>query len=301
VIQGGLTYHGQVKLGPLAAALAEQIASNASARGHEAWFADHQARLTREIGERAPASGRGRLCLLGAGNTNDVDLDELASRFAEVHLVDIDPDAVVRAIGRVAEARRGRVIAHAPLDASGLHDQLERWAAQPPGPEALDGIVAAAVARVTAALPGPFDVVVSCSLITQLQLVLVQVVGDRNPRFDELRTALNRAHMRTLGALLAPGGVALLVTDLTATEIYPPLAHVVADADLGKLMSDILAAGAFIYAAHPGQLSSELRRDPALKQAFAVRFPIGPWLWRNGPTQVLLVYAIEIGRRAEAG
>ena len=290
-----------MKSGPLADAVAEQLASNASARGHEAWFAEHRARLTREIAERAPASGGGRLCLLGAGNANDVDLDNLAARFAEVHLVDIDPEAVARAMAGVTEARRGRVIAHAPVDASGVHDQLERWSGEPPATAALDGVVAAAVARVTGALPGPFDVVVSCSLITQLQLVLVQVIGDRNPRFDELRTTLNRAHMRTLAALLAPGGVALLVTDLTATEIYPPLAHVEADADLGKLMSDILATGAFIYAAHPGQLSSELRRDAALRQTFEVRFPIGPWLWRNGPTQVLLVYAIEIRRRSEAG
>jgi hypothetical protein len=32
-----------------------------------------------------------------------------------------------------------------------------------------------------------------------------------------------------------------------------------------------------------------------------VRFPIGPWLWRNGPNQVLLVYALEIRRNADQG
>ena len=80
----------------LGAAVAEQIASNQSALGHEASFAEHRARLTREIAERAPASGRGRLCLLGAGNANDVDLELLAKRFAEVHLVDLDRDAVGR-------------------------------------------------------------------------------------------------------------------------------------------------------------------------------------------------------------
>jgi len=61
-------------------------------------------------------------------------------------------------------------------------------------------------------------------------------------------------------------------------------------------MSDIIAGGHFIFVAHPGQLSSEMRRDPELKQQFAVRFPIGPWLWRNGPSQVLLVYALEVRR-----
>ena len=104
----------------LAVAVAEQVASNASAIGHEATFADHRARLTREIADRAPATGRGRLCLLGAGNANDVDLDALADRFAEIHLVDIDPVAVARAIARVQPARRAQIVAQAPVDASGF-------------------------------------------------------------------------------------------------------------------------------------------------------------------------------------
>ena len=286
-----------MKLGPLATAVAEQLSSNESAAGHEATFAEHRARLTHEIASRAPASGHGRLCLLGAGNGNDVDLDALAARFAEIHLVDIDRDAVARAIARLPPARRPQTIPHAPVDASGLYDRLERWAAEPPKLDALGGIVGTAVANVVAALPGPFDVVVSCSLLTQLQLVLLQVIGDTHPRFAELREAVNRAHVRALGALLAPEGVALLVTDLTNAEIHPALADVAADADLGKLMSDALAAGNVIYVAHPGFLSSEMRRDPELKQSFAVRFPIGPWLWRNGPRQVLLVYALEISRK----
>jgi len=287
-----------VKPGPLATAIAEQIASNESATGHEATFEDHRARLTREIAARAPATGRGRLCLIGAGNANDVDLDALASRFAEVHLVDIDPSAVARAVERMAPVGRARAVAHAPLDASGIFDRFEPWAVAPPKLDALDGIVEEAVTRVVAALPGPFDVVVSCSLLTQLQLVLLQVLGDVNPRFNELRATLNRAHVRTLGALLAPGGVALLVTDLTDTNIYPPLGQVAAGSDLGKLMSDLIAAGSIIYVAHPGLLSSEMRRDARLKQTFSVRFPIGPWLWRNGPSHVLLVYALEIRRVA---
>jgi hypothetical protein len=286
------------KLLTFAEAVADQIESNASALGHEATFAAHRARLTQEIAARAPASGRGRLCLLGAGNANDVDLEALAGRFAEIHLCDIDPNAVARAVERVAPARRAQLVVHAPLDASGLFDRLEGWAAHPPPREALDGIVADAVVRVAGSLPGPFDVVASCGLLTQLQLVLLQVVGDGNPSFGELRDAVNRAHVRALGALLAPGGVALLVTDLTGSEIFPPLDHLGPGADLGKLMSDVIAAGAIIYVAHPGLLSSEMRRDPTLKQQFDVRFPIGPWIWSNGPAQSLLVYGLEIRRRS---
>jgi len=283
----------------LTAALAEQIDSNRSAVGHQASFAEHRARLTAEIVARAPASGGGRLCLLGAGNAYDVDLAALAGQFAEIHLVDVDREAVLRAIAGVPLTDGGaQLVAHAPLDVSGMFDRLDLWSRTPPPPGTLSALIGNAAEQVAGSLPGPFDVVVSCSVLTQLQLVLVQVVGDGNPRFEELRDALNRGHMRTLGALLEPTGVGLLVTDLTGSAIYPPMDHLPPATDLGSVMSDVLAAGAYIYAAHPGRLTSEMRRDPQLSRAFELHYPIGPWIWRNGPTQSLLVYGIEIRRRA---
>jgi hypothetical protein len=96
-----------------------------------------------------------------------------------------------------------------------------------------------------------------------------------------------------LAALLAPGGVALLVTDLTGNDTYP-LDMLPPDADLGAVMSDLLHTGNVIHAAHPGRLSAEIRRNPELAAGFAVRPPIGPWLWHNGPDKTFLVYALEI-------
>src|SRR5262249_7868007 len=152
--------------------------------------------------------------------------------------------------------------AHAPVDVSGVFERMDEWSRLPPPSASLPGEMSAAIARVAAALPGPFDVVVSCCMLTQLQLVLVQVVGDANPRFEELRTMLGRIHVRLLGELLAPGGVALLVTDLTGTNIYPPFAGLALapGSDLASMMADLLAGGHVIHAAHPGLLSSELRR-----------------------------------------
>jgi len=282
---------------PLAAALARQAHSNRSVAGHEGHFAAHRTRLTQEISTRAPAGGGGRLCLLGAGNANDVDLVALLGRFREVHLVDIDAAAVEVAVGRLTTDERPRVKVHAPVDVSGIFDQMEDWSRTPPAASAIAGAVEAAPAQVAAALPGPFDVVVSCCLLTQLQLVLLEIVGDRNPRFDELRTAINTIHVRTLLSLLAPRGVALLVTDLTASATYP-FDALDPDVDLTALMGDLLATGNVIHAAHPGRLSAVVRRDPALAARYDLRLPIGPWLWHNGPDQTYLVYAIELTARA---
>jgi hypothetical protein len=277
----------------IANAVAEQVAANRSGIGYGAAFAEHRSRLTRAISERAPPSGSGRLCLLGAGNANDLDLEALAAVFGEIHLVDIDPESVGRACSRVTAALRGRLVVHAPLDVSGIFDRLERWADTPPPPAALAEIVRAAVERVIAHLPGPFEVVVSCCLLTQLQLVLLQVVGDRNPQFENLRAAMSRIHVRTLAGLIRDGGVALLVTDLTSSDTFP-LAELAPDADLRALMDNLIHAGNVIHAAHPGLLSAEIRRDPELKQSFATRSPVGPWLWHNGPNCTFLVYGLEI-------
>jgi hypothetical protein len=279
----------------IANALAEQIAANASARGHAEAFAGHRARLTQEILDRAPAGGRGRLCLLGAGNAHDVDLEALAGAFGEVHLVDVDRDAIEAARGRVSEGARARVLAHGPVDVSGVLDRLEGWAAAPPPLSALEGELASAITRVAARVPGPFDVVVSCCLLTQLQLVLLQVVGDQHPRFAELRGFMSATHVRVLLALLGPAGMGLLVTDMTSNATYP-LDELEPGSDLRRVMDDLVHAGNLIHAAHPGLLSSEVRRDPSLKAAFKVRWPVGPWLWRNGPEQTFLVYGLELTR-----
>jgi hypothetical protein len=285
------------KSSPLAAALARQAHSNRSVAGHEGHFAAHRARLTHEIASRAPAGGSGRLCLLGAGNANDVDLAALLGSFREVHLVDIDSEAVGVAVGRLTADERPRVKPHAPVDVSGIFGHLEGWSRTPPTTAEIARLVEAAPAEVAAALPGPFDVVVSCCLLTQLQLVLLEIVGDRSPRFDELRTAMSTIHVRALLALLAPRGVALLVTDLTASETYP-FDALASDVNLTSLMGDLLAAGNVIHAAHPGRLSAVVRRDPTLASRYDLKLPIGPWLWHNGPDQTYLVYAIEITPRA---
>lgn len=281
----------------LDAAIARQIASNRSVAGHEAFFAGHRTRLTHEISLRAPEGGRGRLCLLGVGNANDVDLERLAGCFREIHLVDVDRAAVAGAVARLSDVHRSRTVIHAPFDVSGIFDRLDEWSRRPPAPGVIAQEIEAAPARVAAALPGPFDVVVSCCLLTQLQLVLLEVVGDRNPRFDELRTAVSAIHVRTLAELLAPGGVALLATDLTANNTYP-LDELPPDADLTALMATLLAAGNVIHAAHPGRLSAEIRRDAALRARYVVGHPVvGPWLWRNGPEWIYLVYALELTAR----
>src|SRR4051794_12076016 len=122
-------------------------------------YQTHRQRVTAEI----LALPGERLCLLGAGNANDLDLEALAERFAEIHLVDIDPGALSRATGRQPSAVRARLRSHAPVDLSGLYQQLDR-----PRIPAPDELVAAGTTAVLSTLPPSCDVVVSLCVLSQM-------------------------------------------------------------------------------------------------------------------------------------
>jgi hypothetical protein len=285
------------KLFKVAQAIADQAHSNRSALGHAQHFTGHRERLTQEICARAPAGAAGRLCLLGAGNAYDVDLATLAAVFAEIHLVDVDRASLEGVRASAAPEIAQRLILHGPIDVSGVFEELEGWAANPPALARFPSMVDTALARVVGALPGPFDVVVSCCLITQIQLALLQIVGDHNARFADLRSMLGRIHMRVLARLTAPQGRALLVSDLTSSDTYPFDMLAGDPTVLRPLMEHLLSVGNVIHSAHPGLLSAEIRRQPEWSAAYDVSASIGPWLWRNGPDKTYLVYALEIAPR----
>src|SRR5204863_1188594 len=85
---------------PASRAIRAQSRANRSTRDHWVHFAPHRAEIQKLIVPDLHAPGTGRLCVLGAGNCNDIDLKALAEAFAEVHLVDIDAPALEAAVRR---------------------------------------------------------------------------------------------------------------------------------------------------------------------------------------------------------
>src|ERR1700679_4278661 len=93
-------------------------------------FTDRQARLNRatstsgalfeqhrrRIMDLALRAEGGVAAVLGAGNCNDVDLPVLASRFEQVHLVDLDAEALRGATLRELEEVRAKLVPHGGVD-----------------------------------------------------------------------------------------------------------------------------------------------------------------------------------------
>jgi hypothetical protein len=233
-------------------------------------YAGHRRHVTEEI--LALGSG-GRLCLLGAGNANDLDLEALAARFQEIHLVDLDPGALSRATGRQSPAVRARLRSHAPVDLSGLYRQLGQR--RLPGADAL---VAAGAAEVLGQLPGPFDVVASCCVLSQMSWALETLAASEAP-LPVLQQTLVRIHLRTLLGLIHPAGAALLVADLISSDHH--------DLDPGEDLAALarkLAAERLAYpVCNPELIRQVLRHDAGLGGATLTAG--APWLW-DGPNQL---------------
>jgi len=235
--------------------------------------------------------------VLGAGNAYDLDFEVLLGSFQEVHLADIDAAALGRARERVTEADRARVVTHAPVDLSGLFLDLERWGRMQVTAQELMAAPASGAKRVAAALPGPFDVVASTCLLTQLQLTLLDVLGDRHQLFGALREFLTLTHLRVLAALTKPGGRALLITDLCEAAVFPA-GRPRDDADLVPLMQELVGLGHVIHSSHPELIKLTLTDDPVLLRSFDAAEISQPWLWQNGPERRFLCYACTLPRKS---
>ncbi len=227
--------------------------------------------------------------MLGAGACNDLDLAALVGddTFTEVHLVDIDDKALARAVARQEAPVRARLHRHGDIDLAGLSTRrLARWRRAPPDAAELDATAAATLDGLLARLPGPFDVVVSACVLTQMAFALREALGERHPALEPARHALVRAHLSTLVSLVDAGGTALFVTDLVSSSFYP-LAELPADADLEQVVRDVVASRAGYYAANPALVTSFLAEAGAVE-------PLPPWLWTGPLARTYLVYALRV-------
>ena len=250
-------------------------------------------------GAASVAPGGPRLCVLGAGNCGDLDLERLASRYASIHLVDLDPEALERARERQNASTRQRLVPVAPLDLSGLLEPLERWRKRQVTPEELLAQPERTALRLVRELGGPFEVVVSACVLSQMHLSVRHVLTDTHPLFPAAGYTINLTHLRTLSLLARPAqGVALLVSDV-ANEQMAPLNDRLRERDCWALLEGLLRSGAVFDAVRPDALFGIACDDPHLARELGSPSIVDTWVWHNGPRRAFLVYALQLPRRAD--
>lgn len=272
---------------------ARQAEQRGNREGRDLWerYAHHRERMTAQV--LALGEGGGRLGLLGAGNANDYDLEALAARFDEIHLVDIDPAALARAAGRQPAAVRNKLRSHAPVDLSGLFHQLDAGLSRLPDP---DGLVEAGAADVAKRLPADLDVAVSGCVLSQISWSLARAFGEDLEMRATLEQAAVAVHLRTLLTVVRPGGAALLAADLVSSDNHP-LDELPPDADLRALVASLSASRQAYAVCNPDLLQQILRRDRTLRALLASHHLGDPWLWTGSLDRTYLVYPMVLRRR----
>ncbi|MGH7505182.1 MAG: hypothetical protein ACRELX_06010 [Longimicrobiales bacterium] len=259
----------------------------------ERWqlFADHRARVT-DLALSAIRVHDTRICVLGAGNCNDLDLRRIAGAGARIHLVDIDGDALERAIQRQGMTTGDDFVLHPGIDVSGVAPMLD--AARNGGAD-IDALILAADAPRTLELPGAFDLVISSGVLTQLVRAAAGALGEDHARLDDVAIALRAGHFRTLVDLLRPGGRALLVTEVASSESLPGMALANDDA-LGALLLRAIATGQLFMATNPAAMLHWLGAARPAGARLAAPGLVGPWRWQLSPRLQLLVVGLLLRR-----
>jgi hypothetical protein len=254
---------------------------NASTRAGFGAYAEHRAR------QMALLKGlRGqRIAVLGAGNCNDLELPALARAFEELHLFDIDAEALKRAFERQDDDVRRRCHLHVQ-DLTGVASFLESWSRAPPEPFAAQ---VAAWTKLSALLAeaGQFDVVLSTCLLSQVAINLRDYFG-LAPALNSALLAAIAGHVMLASSLTKPGGTLLVVSDCI-TSNYPIRAEAQARGALNAVLH-LAAQGAAFPGTDPqlivALLTSPELSPPELKSA---------WIWDVGQ-QSYLVYAVQACR-----
>ena len=190
---------------------------------------------------------RGKLCLLGAGNSNDIDLRKLLRHFETIELVDVDGAALARGTARQlsSEAVAKRVKLHGSIDLLGLDSEDVAFLRDDgpkcegaPDVDVADGTRAAAAlsrgrvaATLAALLSHQCDVVSAMSILPMLVIGLQRHLGfSEMPTgevaaatrgWDEALDALCESYLNALLSAVRPGGAIVHVSTL----VIRPLAR----------------------------------------------------------------------------
>lgn len=277
---------------------AEQMRRNRLREGEWDLAASHRRQVTGRLVSLAPAEGR--LCVLGAGNSNDLELPKLLRAYKEIHLVDLDDEALARGVGRQMGEPAGGLYLHGGIDLTGIAEALSSRAATSDWRNpATDDPLSRADDPGPFPLPGPFDVVASTGVLSQLIEAVTSTVPADTPWLWQLLLAVRTGHPRLAARLTAPGGNGLLVSDFVSSATCQELARLT-EAELAELVPRFVAAQNFFHGLNPLFVPSLFASDPVLRTLIDAVTPCGYWLWHQ-TARTYAVFAVQWRRSTAAG
>jgi len=255
------------------------------------WYTPHRRRLMDELPKE-----RGDLCVFGAGNCADIDLEFLARRFNEIHLVDLDEAVLERSRDRQPSSIRERIVLHGEQDLSGILPHLDDWAEQFPGDAELQQTSLRSVHALLQGLGRAFDVTLSTCVLSQLVLPFQETWVMTEQEWDKLSACATAVHLTTLFGATRPGGSGFMAFDVVSSDDLPGLLTYQGRSaeELQAFVEAQIAAGEVSLSPAPSDLLTQLTSSGLGAALASVRVTL-PWLWDIKSAQQL-VYGLGFQR-----
>jgi hypothetical protein len=282
--------HGAVSAGD-SVARARAHGSSLNRRFPDSWlgYASHRVRVMGHIEQLAQG---GELCVFGAGNCNDLELERLASLFSEIHLVDLDGEALERSRERQGSEIKAKIVLHPDVDCSGMLQHLDDWGERFPERAELAQSALAAAQGIVRALGRSFSVVVSACVQSQLAVPFQRAWVTSRANWGDLLSTISAVHLATLTGSTRPGGRGLIVFDTSSSKDTPALAELRSRSaeELEEFVEEARKSGGLDLRPDPKDLVRQLL-SPGLRSLVAEPELSAPWLWHLGQ-DTQLVYSL---------
>jgi hypothetical protein len=262
--------------------ITQQRRINLETLAYAADFAEHRKNVTALLASALPSQTKGTLCVLGAGNCNDLDLARLCERYAKVTLVDIDAQSVEAAVAAKPQPSRGVIDVVAPLDILGFGADVAAASVEVARDRAHDLGSSIGI--------GQYDTVVSACVFSQLVSTVARQLGPTHPRILDVVRAVRAVHFELMLSLLAPEGRGFFICDMVSSDTYASLTRT-PTGELSSLVRRLVASHNFFTGMNPFVIDELLKSDPAFAPRVRHMIAYEPWLWRLGPKRSYLVFA----------
>ena len=293
---GCLRSHQQAEHGSVPAETASRVRHaqhemNRRAPDASDWYSPHRRRLMDELPRVS-----GDLCVFGAGNCADIDLEYLAKRFQEIHLVDLDGAAIERSRDRQPKALRERIVLHGDRDLSGILQHLDDWAERFPSDAELEQTSFRAAHALLQSIGRPFDVTLSTCVLSQLVLPFQETWVMTEDEWDKLSACTTAVHLATLFGATRQGGSGFMAFDVLSSDHLPGLLAYRdrPGSELQAFVEEQVASGQVSLNPAPTELLTNLTSSGLGAALAGVRIT-APWLWDIKSAQQL-VYGLGFQR-----
>jgi len=253
----------------------------------------HRSRLLTLFGELPHGA---ELCIFGASDAQELELERLAERFREIHLVDLDGDALARVRDAQEGPVRARIVLHEGVDASGLLEHLDTWGDRFPERAELARVATEVAQSIVHGLGRTFPAVASICLLNQLALPFQRTWLVSRNHWAALLSTISAIHLATLAGASRSGGRCLLVTDVASSRDMPALAEQRDRSleELSEFVHDALDARDLHLRPDPGALLAQLS-SPGMRTLVSEPRLSDGWLRQSG-AETELLYGLTFDR-----